>query len=665
MVDGRIDFRIEELDRLLDELEHLAQSDIPRSKYYFTVLDRLRFVLQAQGVAYAVPLEDQNWGAVATCGTIDTSRVLAEWQSSTKLDQSSNHCPSRVSNGRQAGDLDQSSGFYRTNAHSLLQTIGTNRTAKQGALLVQFSDHVPETALEELPPLMQAFAELIRLRQTSDLETFLFQKWPAFHQVIASLPNTRSIDEAATIVVNDLRGLVGADRISWVQQTRLDSPRLVCVSGVVEIEKNAQNVQAMEKVGGQVIRSGKPIVRSSGPNMRNPANREEGIPELFPNYLCFPIGKSKSVSGGFADSAILCEWENYEDLLNQTLTIHSLVSVLDWVWSAWMVRTSRPSLANRINFWRGDPSGGRFSKKIVLKTIILVMLFSGFAALFVPIPFRISMTGSLEPESQRIVYAAMDGVVERVLVEDNALVERGQMLVNMSSPSLELQIQEVIGELNGNAEKRDALSLSLNQLAQQGASNPSVLNRISSEIRQLDTLAEMLRAKLNSLQTEKARLDLVAPMEGIVIARDLDQLLDSRPLRRGDALFRIVDPAGSWRMHLSIADADAGYVLEQLSSKKNYKLQQTSQFAPHALKFTIVSKPDKSFSGNFVWLSNSARNPAGSGVYIDAIADIDSSALEHAYIGATVEAWLDCGRKPLWFVFSRPLVETIQRKLWF
>ena len=95
-------------------------------------------------------------------------------------------------------------------------------------------------------------------------------------------------------------------------------------------------------------------------------------------------------------------------------------------------------------------------------------------------------------------------------------------------------------------------------------------------------------------------------MNGIVIGRDLDHLLSSRPLRRGDAIFRIVNPDGPWRLQLSIADSDAGYVKSKLFGKDHVGGGDVPQHSERSVDFVFVSKPDKQLSAHITWIVDSA-----------------------------------------------------------
>jgi hypothetical protein len=673
MEKARTDLQVEELDQLLDELEKLAHSEIPRSKFYSAILERLVFVLNARGAALAVPMGSSRWAPVSICGEIDADAILDEWLGCFPSQSPVADSPEKVFETSTSRITRRD--FYSTTHQSITHPLSRIHGADRGILLVQFRTGLSPSVAEEISHLLEAFGDLVRLRQTAELEQFVFQKWPSFQNAMSAVQRSKTMDQAATILVNDLRPVVGADRVSLVIENWTQTCSVAAISGIVALQAKSDSVKSIEQIGRQVLLSGKPLAGHSLPSQALPSH---SLPNQAPsqgskaefqgvsaNFVAVPIGKLRSEAPSDSKCVLLCEWSDYESLLQNAMTLNSVVPTVDWIWVSLQQTVSR-SLPQRLLSLLGvNRSKGFLAKPLIRRIALLAAIIAVLLGLHFPVELRIAMNGTLEPKGQRTIYAAMDGIVEQVLVRDNESVQQEQMLLTMRSPGLELQIQEVHGELKGNSEKRDSLALSLNQLAQQSSTNGALLNQISAEIRMLESARDSLEAKLVALRAEKRQLDLIAPMNGVVVARDLEQLLGSRPVRRGDALFRIVNPEGPWLLHLEISDSDAGYVLETLNLNGNASRDDNGHFQAGEIEFAIVSKPDLQFQATIVWLANAARNPSGAGVFIDAIADVQPEAIRHGYIGATVQAYMNCGKKPLWFVYSRPLVEAIQRKLWF
>ena len=271
-----------------------------------------------------------------------------------------------------------------------------------------------------------------------------------------------------------------------------------------------------------------------------------------------------------------------------------------------------------------------------------------------PYPLTIEADGVLEPAVLQTVFANLDGYVEELLVDDGQTVIAGQQLVRLQSPDLELRIEELSGELRTIREKRKALQIAGNQLDPDAPDLILSQNRIAAEVKQIDTQENNLQQQLKMLDAERDKATIVAPIAGVIVAKNLKQQITARPLRRGDALFRIVDLAGPWHLRIQVADRDSGYVLAN---------QHANELK--ALQFVIDSIPGEQFPAQVDWIANTVQNQYGTGCYVEMRAQIDDAIKPRTHMGASVRAYSRCGDQPLWFVWCRPLIESIQRRFWF
>ena len=143
-----------------------------------------------------------------------------------------------------------------------------------------------------------------------------------------------------------------------------------------------------------------------------------------------------------------------------------------------------------------------------------------------------------------------------------------------------------------------------------------------------------------------------APIAGMIVANDLDRELRDRPLQRGDALFRIADLDGEWQLRLFISDRDGGYVQDQLQS------------ASVPIDWGLENGAGQVFRGSLQELSLDVDHRPMKGAYRIGIASLDSKQIDHPVIGSVAYARIPCGYQPLWFVWSRPLVEFLQKRFW-
>jgi multidrug efflux pump subunit AcrA (membrane-fusion protein) len=292
--------------------------------------------------------------------------------------------------------------------------------------------------------------------------------------------------------------------------------------------------------------------------------------------------------------------------------------------------------------------------------VLAILTAIAYTALKSPYPLTIEAVATLEPQLHKTIFTNLDGYVEELLVEDGQIVDIGTQLARVRSPELDLRIEQLLGELRTIKEKRNALQIASNQLNLDAADSIVSQNRLASEVKQLDTQEGNLNSQLSLFKAEKQKTIIISSIRGTVVAKDLKQQLASRPLRRGDALFRIVDFEGPWHLKIHVADKDSGYVL---TSRRESAGQVLAATIP--IRFVLDSIPGEQFDAHVNWISNSTQNTAGEGCHVEMHAEVNRSIIERAHMGASARAYFHCGEQPIWFVWCRPLVEAIQRRLWF
>ncbi len=631
---------IEEIDHLLNELEQMSQAS-SRKKFLDSALERLKFLLRGRGACVLVRAAAEQWVPIAMTGTIDPSAV----------------------DGFRAPQAEQA---YWSSADCKLLAVPIRRLASgesqwhRGVMMVAFDLAPNPSEIDELVRLCDAFAEVLALRQWSELEQLLDNKWLGFQKSLAILANTSSLQEAAVSVVNDIAALLNADRVSLVRSGTTGG-QLLAVSGVVRLERKSAAAVAIRKLGHQAIIRQRP----QSQHRAAPASTADRSLGLLENYICVPIIAQGRSSRATATAAVLIEWSEYESFLLGSSTLNYVFSAFAASWLQHQRWLLIPYPLRKLFGFKQTGSIGRWTRRMTRVAIIAACFVSLGWALNMPTPLRIEAQGSLQPTEQRVVFAPLDGVVEIVLVSDGQLVATGEKLVEMRSPMLEIQIQGVQGEIRANGEKRDGLNVAINQLANENPSAYALQSQFSSEIRELETQLQTLEQKQVALLAEQQKLQITSPIDGVVIARQIERFLNSRPVRRGDSLLRVVQLDGPWHLELQVSDQDIGYLKQKVFPDGEAGSGSIPVNAPREFDFVIASNPNHKLSGYATWISETARNPQGTEVLVDVLAEVDEAAVSSGHMSATVYAYFDCGRQPFWFVWSRPLIEAIQRKLWF
>src|SRR5206468_2938308 len=94
--------------------------------------------------------------------------------------------------------------------------------------------------------------------------------------------------------------------------------------------------------------------------------------------------------------------------------------------------------------------------KTVAVLVAALIIATGLA--IVPADFTVPARGTLQPAAQRDVFADVDAVVRAVRVAHGARVEAGDVLVELDSTDLAVQLADVLGQRQTAGERLSALN---------------------------------------------------------------------------------------------------------------------------------------------------------------------------------------------------------------
>lgn len=470
-----------------------------------------------------------------------------------------------------------------------------------------------------------------------------------------------------TLLSGGLARTLGAARVSLLSAQALSVPYVLAVSGVPKINASAGVVKALQAIGLQLQQTAKPFLRQQPVEHSSPGEQgaDFSADGCFANLIGLRLASHStnnipnSQAGEFARPSLPATWLVIEYASHAEMTRHAtrLPYVLPTLAVAWeqQLRWLRvPKLAR--TFALGPLPSLRARLQLLKWPILIGLLLLAVWAVRRPYPLVIEGEGAFEPATSRAIYAVEDGFVEELLVEDGQVVHSGDPLVQLRSPTLELRIEQVAGELRGVAEESSGIRIAINQLDPDAPDALSNQSRLAGKIAELETRQAALQQQLELLHSQRASLLLRAPIAGSVVAKDLQRHLAERPVRRGDPLFSIVDQAGPWQIRVQVADRDVGYL------RNKFPLTPP---ADAAITFTLASNPAERWPAQVDWISDHVENQHGQGCFVEVRAAVEAAEQVGAHAGAGVHAFFSCGQQPLWFVWSRPLVEAVQRKYWF
>ncbi len=645
------------LDEILNELESLAKQSAPVSLVIGASLEKLQRVLGAKSSVWAVPMGRGKWVAMSAEG--DVSRTEIEGWLCDQLCDPSSAAPS-----------------IQATPYRWMHLVDEKDTSK-GCLVFDFlaSESSP---VEERLIVVEAFAEIILLAILRQRDCFVSRDWRTICAALRVLPAGHQLLESGQLLVNELRKLARADRVSLVKLHSSTCARVYATSSVMSFERTSDALLAIERY----VASGLNCDNADGPSL---LTNSDGQPSKFSNLLptdCqsesptadtlvrFPfvlqiplLSAPQSALTNTLDSRIswcmVLEWNSSEQFHDFAPLIGLIQDYSSSLWEEQVHWSRVPRISRRIAQWRNGQRqlrGRRFTW-----IIVWVCILFGSYAVNRPVNLEIEANGTLQPEFQRMVFATHDGYVDKLMVKDGQQVKEGQIVATLRSPALESRIEEIAGELRTLGEKRSGLLVAENQIQTSDQTAALSQSRIAAEIRELDARQTSLKAIVKLLDSERAKLELRSPIDGMIVASELQRNLAARPVRRGEALLKVVAIDGPWRIEASVADRDSAYV-RRLSS---LDLPPRRETQIGLVRIVLTAKPNEVFSGRLHWIASATRNVEGIGPSVDVHIAVDQLMVGRGQLGATTIARITCERQPWWFVQLRPLLESIQRRFWF
>lgn len=286
------------------------------------------------------------------------------------------------------------------------------------------------------------------------------------------------------------------------------------------------------------------------------------------------------------------------------------------------------SAAPRRNWYRGG----------ICAVVVLLAL------VFIPIPVQVKARGRLVPVSQHRIFASMQGEVKSVSCQPGQRVRRGELLCQLTSYDLDSRETELQGEL-----------LTTKEQLQVAISNRGDTNaEMTSQRQVLEVRVESVQNLLAEIAERRKELTVRSPMDGIVeflFEDESQQVSAGRPVRPGQAMFRVIDPGAGFRAELDIPDDQIGYVVSARRDNKE----------PLSCVFRIRSSPHVDHTGRVIQVSNVTHITDGAQLVVRSMIEPDKAIVsEKSETGLL--GWVRCRSAPAGFVLFRRVIEAIRMR---
>ncbi len=177
----------------------------------------------------------------------------------------------------------------------------------------------------------------------------------------------------------------------------------------------------------------------------------------------------------------------------------------------------------------------------------IALLLAGLA--LYPADYRVASQAVVEGATQRVAVAPFEGYLHSAPVRAGDVVRAGQVLATLEDKDLRLEQVRWEAELEV-ALRREQEAMSKGERV---------------DLRLAAAQAGQARAQLDLAREKLARVEVVAPFDGVVVRGDLSQQLGS-PVEQGKVLFELA-PLQAWRVILKVDERDIADVRAGMSGE--------------------------------------------------------------------------------------------------
>ena len=197
-----------------------------------------------------------------------------------------------------------------------------------------------------------------------------------------------------------------------------------------------------------------------------------------------------------------------------------------------------------------------------------------------PLVVKVSATGKLQPTNQVDVGSELSGIVEKVFVDDNDLVTKGEVLARLDPSKLKdavtksraslaaadaqvLQAEATMAETQATLERyRQVAQLSGGKVPSRAELDGAVANVKRAEANQASARASVAQAKagLQSDETNLSKATIRSPIDGVVLARKVEPGQTVAASFQAPILFTLAEDLSKMELQVDVDEADVGQV---------------------------------------------------------------------------------------------------------
>jgi multidrug efflux pump subunit AcrA (membrane-fusion protein) len=663
----------QQIRTLVNEIAQLSKSEASPGEYYQGFLERVVQALAAVG-GIIWTLEDQSRINVGYQINFQETRLRDrpdDQKRHGRLIQRALQSGEGMIVPPHSGGADEEEGSNPTDFLLVLGCIRTDIETVGVVEILQRPEAGPTTQKGYLRFLLQMcdlasdFFKSRQIRHFADRQVL----WTQLEDFARAVHTTLDPKETAYTIANEGRRLIECDRVS-VAIRRGKKCLIEAVSGQDMVDKRSNQVRLLGNLATAVVASNENMWYTGDTTDMAP-QVEDAVQEYVDEshsktVAVIPLMRARQdpeeEEAHMRDAPDPPVGALIVELIEDSRVPEKMLQRVDVV-----ARHAAPAMANSIDhdslflmpLWRtiGQQKwilkARTLPKTLAIAGAVLAVLL---ALAIVPISFTVRAKGTLEPITRQDVFAGVDGVVEEVKVKHGVEVHKGDLLVKMRDTELQMKQAELQGELNSTGE----LLQSVYRQSVEGK-NLSPVERAELMGRQaeLQQKYDSIGHQLDIYDRKIQELQVVSPIDGVVVTWDVQNRLLNRPVQRGQVLLRVADPTSDWQLEINMPEKYMGHIERARKQiKEDLDVEYILAIQPGTSRYGTVSEVHKSAE---------VKEEQVNSVQVKVKIDTKKLTTELPGIrpGASVNAKVACGYRPVGYVWFHEAIEYVQTRIIF
>ncbi len=652
-----------QLEAFVDQLHASARAPIEAQQFYRELLEGCVTLLAAEGGAVWVPGRGGRWRVV--CGV--NCETASDGASPNELLQAvagsaepqivlpGSRC---VVGGENPTALVLALAAVHEACASEGKTISTNAVIELH-LRPGSSPEVQDGWRELLATVAQVAAEFHVHEQLRALRA----EREFYDQSLAltrRFQQTTDLRQTAFEIANEGRRFVGADRLS-VLVRRGKSWQLLATSGVDRVEARADVAKRLQLLAAATANWGEPLEYADDFHDDLPPEFAELVEKHVDEsqarrLVVVPIdeiereGDDRARQSRVASVLVVEQFTgDVEDFSRQRVLEFAGLCEPALRQAVELDRFPVRSCLRWADRWAEVREKWGLTKLTVASAAIVAVLL---ALVFVQVDFEVEAPATLSPVVERDVFASTDGKVVDVRIAHGEQVAAGDVLAVLDDPQLSLDAERIAGEIATTRKRLEAIAVARTDRQVREDDSGETLP-LAAEAVQLKKRLASLRSQQEIFERRREALTLRSPIAGTVLTLDVQNLLQTRPVERGQVLFTVADTSSGWQLLAEMPQDRIGHIVAA----------QRQGDVPLASRFRLTGEPEQIYAGHVESISTAAvLDTAGleqeSPAFEVKIA-VDENHLPLARPGMNAQVRILCGRRSLGYVWLHDIWETV------